>query len=53
MRIITQGRLAIAAAMLGVGIFAAANIHLVAVAFESQPECVLNEGAPIPAKKAC
>lgn len=53
MRFSNQARLAIAAAALGVIVFAAANVHLIAVAFESQPDCVLVEGSPIPAKKAC
>jgi len=52
-RFTNQAWLAIAAAALGVTVFVAANVHLIAVAFESQPDCVLAEGAPIPAKKAC
>lgn len=52
-RVTNQARLAIAAAVLGVAVFAAANAHLITVAFKSQPDCVLIAGAPIPAKKAC
>lgn len=53
MRAATQARLAIAAAILGVGIFAAANAHLIYVAFQSQPACTHIEGGPAPADRAC
>lgn len=35
----SQRRLAICAAAVALLVFAAANVHLVAVAFRSQPEC--------------
>lgn len=53
MPVTTQARLAIAAAALGIAVFAMANIHLVTVAFQSQPDCVVLEGNLIPAKKTC
>ena len=53
MRATTQARLAIAATVLFVALLLGANAHLVAVAFDSQPACVLPEGGPAPAKSAC
>lgn len=53
MRSATQVRLAIGAAILGGALFIGANAHLIAVAFQSQPDCVLAEGSPAPAKRAC
>ena len=49
---------ALAASSLVVAIFVGANIHLVTVAFSSQPDCVLqpsSEGAarPMAAKPSC
>ncbi len=47
----SQRRLAIAGAFVFVGIFIAANAHLITVAFQSQPECTLSAVAA--AKPAC
>ncbi|WP_166433973.1 hypothetical protein [Roseovarius spongiae] len=49
---VTQRRLAIIGALLGVGVFIAANAHLVTVAVQSQPDCTLSEHAAA-AKPAC
>lgn len=45
-----QARLAIVAALL---VFAAANTHLVAVAFRSQPECAAISPDRAPARHSC
>lgn len=47
-----QRRLAIAGAVLAIGVFAAANAHLITVAVSSQPDCILSERATA-AKPAC
>ncbi len=47
----TQRRLAIAGALVALGIFVAANVHLIGLAFETQPACVA--GDAMPAKRAC
>lgn len=49
----TQKRLAIAGALIGLAVFLAANAHLLTVAVQSQPSCVVNESAPAPAKPVC
>ncbi len=47
-----QKRLAVGAALTVVALFAGANLHLLTVALQSQPEC--REAADlIPAKRAC
>ena len=48
-----QKRLAILAALLLAGVFIAANVHLVTVAFTSQPACVAPAAGKAPAKPAC
>lgn len=48
---ISQRKMAIAAAVVLVGVFIAANAHLIAVAFLSQPDCTLS--AAVAAKPAC
>lgn len=52
MNAIAQKRLAIAAALAAIGLFLAANAHLVTVAVRSQPDCKLAHGT-MPAKRAC
>lgn len=47
-----QKRLAVAGALAGVMLFAAANAHLLSVAFNSQPECSARANA-MPARRAC
>ncbi|MFX0543268.1 hypothetical protein ACEWPM_016295 [Roseovarius sp. S4756] len=47
-----QRRLAISGAFLAIGLFIAANAHLIAVAMDSQPDCTLSERAAA-AKPAC
>lgn len=47
----TQRRLAVAGALVFVGVFVAANAHLITVAFASQPDCTLAAAAA--AKPAC
>ena len=49
----TQKRLALAAAALGLTLVIAANVQLVVAAFRSQPPCVANANAPMPARPAC
>lgn len=51
MTVTSQRRLAILGALAFVGIFIAANAHLITVAFGSQPECTLS--AATAAKPAC
>ena len=48
-----QKRLAIGAALVLLAGLAAANLHLVAIAFRSQPACVAVESAAPPARRAC
>lgn len=48
-----QKTLAIAAAVLGLGVFVAANVHLVMAAFRSAPACTAPEGAAQPARRVC
>jgi len=48
-----QKRLAILAAVIGAGLFVAANIHLLAVAFTSMPGCVQPAPGKAPARPAC
>ena len=48
-----QKRLAIAGAVLFVGLVLAANAQLLVAAIGSQPECVASEAAATPAKRAC
>lgn len=48
-----QARLAIVAALAGLLVFAAANTHLVAVAFRSQPECAAISPDRAPARHSC
>ncbi len=49
----TQKRLVIAGVIVLVGIFVAANVHFISLAFQSQPECVAVESGARPAKHAC
>jgi hypothetical protein len=52
MTLLTQRRLAITGALLAAGVFIAANVHLITVAMNSQPDCTLSaQGAA--AKPAC
>jgi hypothetical protein len=48
-----QKRLALLAAALGIGLFVAANAHLVMVAIGSQPACTASDSGPAPARRAC
>jgi hypothetical protein len=48
-----QQRLALAAAAALIVIVLAANLHLVRVAFRSQPGCMAVAGAPAPAWHSC
>jgi hypothetical protein len=48
-----QQTLAIAGAILVAAVFVAANVHLVAVAFRSQPACALVEAGDPPAQRVC
>lgn len=48
-----QKRLAILAAVVAAGLFIAANVHLVAVAFTSMPDCVQPMPGKPPARPAC
>ena len=48
-----QKRLAILAAVIGVGLLIAANTHLVTVAFTSMPDCVQPSPGKAPARPAC
>lgn len=49
----SQRRLALIAAGTALTVILAANAHLLVAAFGSQPDCVLAEGAAIPAKRSC
>ena len=49
----SQKRLAILAALVLAGVFVAANVHLVTVAFTSQPACVAPTLDRPAAKPAC
>lgn len=53
MTTMTQKRLALAAAALGLLLLAVANAHLVVAALRSQPACVVDAAAPLPARPAC
>ncbi len=48
-----QKRIAILGAILAAGLFVAANAHLIAVAFQSQSDCVAPAPDRMPAKRAC
>lgn len=48
-----QRRLAIVGALVFVGLFLAANVHLVSVAFTSQPDCVAPSPGKAPARLSC
>ncbi|MBK0401312.1 hypothetical protein H0I76_19105 [Limibaculum sp. M0105] len=48
-----QKRLALAGMALVIAVFIGANLHLVTAAVQSQPGCVLVEGAAMPARYAC
>lgn len=50
---LTQKRVAIAGALMALGLLIAANAHLVTLAFSSQPACAMTEDDPMPAKRAC
>lgn len=53
MIVIAKKRLLIAGALAVIVSFIAANVHLVGVAFQTQPACVAVDGAAIPAKRVC
>lgn len=46
-------RLAILGAILAVAAFAAANVHLITVAYQSQPACVTPAPGHAPATRDC
>ncbi|HRW15333.1 MAG: hypothetical protein KDJ78_00450 [Rhodobacteraceae bacterium] len=48
-----QKRLALIGAFAALTLVLAANAHLLAVAFHSQPACVATEGTAMPARRAC
>lgn len=48
-----QKRLAVIGALVAFAIFVVANAHLIAVAFRSQPDCIIADGPAAPAKRAC
>jgi len=48
-----QKRFAILGAVIAAGLFVAANIHLVTVAFTSMPRCVQPAPGKTPARPAC
>lgn len=48
-----QRRLAILGTILAVGLFVAANAHLIIFAFQSQNGCVTPAPDRMPAKRAC
>lgn len=52
MTFFTQRRIAMAGALIAVGIFIAANAHLIMVAVTSQPDCTLSTRAAA-AKPSC
>lgn len=53
MSLAMQRRLAILGAILLTGLFVAANVHLVAVAMQSQGGCVAPAPDRMPAQRAC
>lgn len=48
-----QRRLAILGAGMAVAVFVGANAHLIAVAFQSQPECGAISSERAPARHSC
>jgi hypothetical protein len=48
-----QKRLAILTAAIAAGLFVAANVHFLTVAFSSMPECVQPAPGKLPARPAC
>lgn len=48
-----QKRLAIATALVVLVVFVGANARLIQLAVSSQPDCVLQPGGPMVAKRAC
>ncbi len=48
-----QKRFAILAAVIVAGLFLAANVHLLTVAFTSMPDCVQPSPGKPPARPAC
>lgn len=50
---VRQKSLAIVAALFGLGLFIAANVHLVAVSIRSEPACTAGEDAAQPARRVC
>lgn len=53
MTVVTQRRLAWAGAAVLIAVFIAANLHLVLAAVRSQPDCVVRDGASVPARHSC
>lgn len=49
----TQKCITILGALVGIALFAAANAHLLTVAFQSQPACATIEAGPAPARRVC
>lgn len=49
----TQKTIAILGAVIGAALFAGANAHLIAVAFQSQPVCAEIQPDRAPARAAC
>lgn len=45
--------LAIAGAVLAIAVFAAANVHLITVAYRSQPACITPAAGHAPASPGC
>jgi len=50
---VTQKRLAIAAALAVVAVFVGANAHLIAIAFNSHPDCATLSPERAPARDMC
>jgi hypothetical protein len=48
-----QKRLSLLAAAILLGLFLAANAHLMMVAIGSQPACTASDSGPAPARRAC
>lgn len=53
MSVPTQKRLAIAGALAALALFVGANVHLIAVAFSSQPPCGAISADRAPARHSC